>query len=157
MVVTTCFRLGGLHQQCCKVALLIVFKNTSEKLCYSLEGGENVRKELAHICTGWSTCSHSLTAALYCLKILKEKSTEKDKCLEKSLCSLNGKQAMSPYVIAHISPYEWNQLPSPLVHSSPWLTSYPQLQSGGWLIEDERKKESIGFIYLVCQVLVLAL
>ena len=70
---------------------------------------------------------------------------------EKNLCSLNGKQAISPYVIAHISPYEWNQLPGPFVRSSPWLTSYPQLQRLGWLIVDERKTESIlfNFIYLV--------
>lgn len=48
-----------------------------------------------------------------------------------------------------MSPYEWNQLPSPLVRSSPWLTSYPQLQRLGWLIEDKRKKESNLFICLV--------
>lgn len=72
--------------------------------------------------------------------------------LEKSLCSLDGKQAVSPNVTAHISPYEWNQLPCPLVHSSPWLTSYPQLQRLGWLVEDARKKASIWFIYLAVPV-----
>lgn len=52
MAVAISFQLGGLHQWCYRVALLIMFKNTSEKPCYSLEGGENGRKEVAHICPG---------------------------------------------------------------------------------------------------------
>lgn len=116
-------------------------KNSNEKTCYSLEGWENGRKEMAHVCTGWSACSHSLTAAWHCLfKILKEKCIEKVKCLKKVCIPWMGNKCALPHLIAHVSPRERNQEPPPHSYSSPWLTSYPLLQRQAWLSRHERKR-----------------
>lgn len=65
-------------------------KNSNEKTCYSLEGWENGRKEMACVCTGWSACSHSSLALSF--QDSQRKIHRKSQMLEKSLYSLDGKQ-----------------------------------------------------------------